>query len=294
MFATYTLQSPNYLLVSRHGAPVRWLGPGRHRLWGFGWSVEAVDLTALRQAITPSWVDLAPVGVVRQVTVTPFQRALVYVDGELQHVLEAGRYVFSCVDRELGVVTVDTREQELKVGGQEVMTADMVSLRLNLVVRYRVVDPVKLVHAAKDFSDLVYTQAQVAARRVVAGSALERLLSERNAASAEMLAAMVDVAADWGVEVLALELKDLVLPGELKSILNQVLEATKRAEANKIARREETAAMRSAANTARLLEANPTLMRLRELEALKELASEVDSVTVLAGGDVSEKLRFFT
>ncbi len=294
MYASYTLENPHRLLVSRHGEPRRWLGPGRHRLWGTGWTVAPVDLTALRQTLSPTWAELAPPGEVREVVVTPFQRSLVYVDGELQHVLEAGRYVLSCLDRQVGVVTIDTREQELKVSGQEVMSADMVTLRLNLVVRYRVVDPVVLVHAANDASALLYTQAQVSARRVVAGSRLERLLSERNAASAEMLAAMVEVAPAWGVEVLALELKDLVLPGELKSILNQVLEAEKRAEANKVARREETAAMRSAANTARLLEANPTLMRLRELEALKELAGEVGSVTLVAGSELGGKLGLFT
>ncbi len=79
-----------------------------------------------------------------------------------------------------------------------------------------------------------------------------------------------------------MDLKDVVLPGEMKTLLNQVIEAEKRAAANVILRREETAATRSLANTAKLLESNPTLLRLKELESWKEIAATVGNVTVVA------------
>ena len=77
--------------------------------------------------------------------------------------------------------------------------------------------------------------------------------------------------------------KDVILPGEMKTILNQVVEAEKRAQANLIQRREETAAMRSLLNTARLMDDNPTLLRLKELETLEKVTEKVDKLTVFGG-----------
>ena len=93
--------------------------------------------------------------------------------------------------------------------------------------------------------------------------------------------------AGWGAEVTSVDLKDLILPGEMKTILNQVIEAEKRAAANVILRREETAATRSLANTAKLLEQNPVLVRLKELESLERLAEKVGSVTVFTAPPIS-------
>ena len=81
-----------------------------------------------------------------------------------------------------------------------------------------------------------------------------------------------------GLEVSALGIRDLILPGDMKELMNRVMEARKAAEANLITRREETAALRSQANTAKLLADNPTLMRMRELEVLEK---------VVAGGKLS-------
>jgi regulator of protease activity HflC (stomatin/prohibitin superfamily) len=77
--------------------------------------------------------------------------------------------------------------------------------------------------------------------------------------------------------------KDVILPGEMKTILNQVVEAEKRAQANLIQRREETAATRSLLNTARLMEENRTLLRLKELETLEKVTEKIDKLTVYGG-----------
>ena len=79
-------------------------------------------------------------------------------------------------------------------------------------------------------------------------------------------------AGELGLEIVSVGVRDIILPGEMKDLMNKVTEAKKAAEANLIARREETAAMRSQANTAKLLADNPTLMRLRELEILEKIA----------------------
>jgi len=91
--------------------------------------------------------------------------------------------------------------------------------------------------------------------------------------------------ADFGIEVRSVGVKDVILPGDMKDILNKVVEAEKVAQANVIKRREETAATRSLLNTARLMEDNPTLMRLKELEVLEKVTEKVDKLTVFGGLD---------
>ena len=102
---------------------------------------------------------------------------------------------------------------------------------------------------------------------------------------------MVGKGAGWvGLEVTSLGLRDLILPGEMRALMNRVTEAKKAAEANLIARREETAAMRSQANTAKILEANPTLMKLRELEVLEKVANQSNLSVVLTESGLSDRV----
>src|SRR5260370_36647746 len=98
------------------------------------------------------------------------------------------------------------------------------------------------------------------------------------------------VAATIGLEVVSVGIRDIILPGEMKDLLNKVTEAKKAAEANLIVRREETAAMRSQANTAKLLQDNPTLMRLRELEVLEKVAATAKLNVVLGDKGLTERI----
>ena len=123
------------------------------------------------------------------------------------------------------------------------------------------------------------------ARRHVAGVTVDELLEKRRAARAAMLTELSSRGESLGVAIAGIDLKDVILPGEMKAIFNQVIAAQKRAAANVITRREETAATRSLANTARMLENNPTLLKLKELEALKEMASQIGELTVVATPD---------
>ncbi len=92
-----------------------------------------------------------------------------------------------------------------------------------------------------------------------------------------------------GLEIASVGIRDVILPGDMKELMNKVTEARKAAEANLIARREETAAIRSQANAARLLAESPTLMRLRELEVLEKIASAGKLSIVLGEKGAGEK-----
>lgn len=150
---------------------------------------------------------------------------------------------------------------------------DKVTLRLNAVVTYRVADAHKALSAADDARQALYREAQLALRAVIGARELDQFLADKDAVASELEVIVRQRVVASGLEVISLGIRDVILPGDMKDLMNKVTEAKKAAEANLIARREETAAMRSQVNTAKLLEGNPTLMRLRELEVLEKVAT---------------------
>ncbi len=215
---------------------------------------------------------------------------LEFVDGELGETLQPGAYAYWRGAAKVRVLHVDLREQAADISGQEIMTADKVSLRINALVTYRVVDPRAAVSASEDYQQALYRQAQLALREVVGTRELDTLLSDREAVAAELTGLLRQRVVSFGLKVAVLGIRDVILPGEMKELLNQVTEARKAAEAALITRREETAAMRSQANTARILESNPTLMRLRELEVLEKVAQDSQLSVVLGQSGLAEKV----
>jgi regulator of protease activity HflC (stomatin/prohibitin superfamily) len=207
---------------------------------------------------------------------------LLMVDGELREVLKPGFSAFWKYQRNLRVELVELRLQTMEVAGQEILTRDKVSLRVNLTALWQVTDAVKARATVSNFVDYLYKQLQFALREAVGTRTLDELLADKGAIDREVALATTELAVS-GLAVRSVGVKDIILPGEMKTILNQVVEAEKVAQANLIRRREETAATRSLLNTARLMEENPTLMRLKELESLERIAEKVDKITVYDG-----------
>jgi regulator of protease activity HflC (stomatin/prohibitin superfamily) len=274
-------------IVRIDGLPTSMLRPGRYLLWQERAEVtaEVFSTAALTTSIPETLWSLVPADLLKQVVVQTHERVVLLVDGVQTAVLEAGRYGLHAEGRTVANISVDMREQEVQIGGQEVMTADKVTLRVNLVARFRVTDAAKQFTAVVDVDDAIYTEVQLASRRRVATTRLDDLLEKRNQVSDLMFGDVAPRLAEWGVELVSLGLKDTVLPGEMKTILNQVIQAEKQAAASVILRREETAATRSLANTAKLLEQNPTLLRLKELESMERMAAQVGELTVVTSAD---------
>lgn len=186
---------------------------------------------------------------------------------------------------------VDRREQLLDVAGQEIMTSDKVTLRVNLAVTYRVTDPELALSSSNDAAQALYRAAQLALRAVVGQRSLDQLLADKDSATDELVAPLTARAKELGLALVGLGLRDVILPGDMKSILNQVIEAQKQSEANIIRRREETAAARSQANTAKLLAENPVLLRMKELEHVAQILSGSNATLVLGQGEITQQLR---
>jgi regulator of protease activity HflC (stomatin/prohibitin superfamily) len=205
--------------------------------------------------------------------VEPHHMGVLFIDGQFVDMLPPGRYAFWKNIAQVKFVQEDLRETMADIAGQEIMTADKVTLRMNAVVTYRVVDARQAVSTVEDAKQALYREAQLAVRAVVGARELDTFLVDRDAVARELEELLRQRVSEFGLEVVSVGVRDIILPGDMKDLMNRVTEAKKAAEANLIARREETAAMRSQANTAKLLESSPTLMRLRELEVLEKIAS---------------------
>lgn len=166
-------------------------------------------------------------------------RALWYENGVLVKILDAGRYKIPQEKRFWGLqrfpkvdfVLVDIRERDLTIKGQEILTADKVALRVSIVVQFRVLDPKAAVHQVENYEDRLYSDVQLAARRSLASMTLEDILTNRNKLSEDILADIKEIASNYGVTIIRADVKDLVFPGNLQQIMNQVLTAERLSEA---------------------------------------------------------------
>jgi len=219
------------------------------------------------------------------VQVPAFHAALLYVNGKLHAVLEAGAYAFWGFGRDLRVESVDLRLQVIEVAGQEILTKDKVPLRVNLNAGYRVTDVVTAFAKQAKPADFLYKELQFGLRAAMGTRTLDELLENKGVIDQVVAAHVARRVEGFGLEVDSVGVKDIILPGDMKTILAKVVEADKIALANVIRRREETAATRSLLNTARVMEDNPTALRLKELETLEKVTEKIDKISVFGGLD---------
>jgi len=273
------------------------IGPGLHALWTVFHDVrvERLSVTSAgarfqheaQEAIlgSPSalrWLDVT--------TVESGTAGVVFRDGRAVETLPPGRYAFWKGTGKTVVRAVDLRESAIDIAGQELMTSDKVTLRLNALVVVKAVDALRTLTAVEDARQALYRDAQLALRVVVGSRELDQLLADKDAAAEEALGMVRARATALGFEALRFGVRDVILPGDMKELLNKVTEARKAAEASLVTRREETAAMRSQLNTAKLIESSPTLMRLRELEVLEKVAQKANLTVVLGEQGLTDRV----
>lgn len=252
----------------------------------------------------------------REFLIKDTHRGLWYEDGKLTRVLAAGRYEIPPRRRwfqrlpTVECLLVDVRERELTIKGQEILTADKVAIRVSILVQFRVTDPRAAIHEVDSYVDRLYGDVQLAARRSLASMALEEILTNRNRLSEDILSDVTEAAHEYGVAIRRADVKDLIFPGNLQEIMNRVLaaerhseaqlveartraavaeiEARSRAEATRTEADAEAAAVRTKAEAesrayearieaAEALEGHPALVRMAELETLRDLARNANA-----------------
>jgi SPFH domain / Band 7 family len=228
-------------------------------------------------------LDPARSPMVAHALVEAHEAGLLFIDGKLTERLPAGRHAFWAVSRTVKIQKVDTRPTPLEVTAQEILTKDRVGIRVTLTAFTRIVDPEKAALAAGDVPNTIYRLVQFAIREAVAMRTLDEILAARDTIDRKTRAFVTERAGNLGVEIGGIGVKDEIPPGDVRELLNKVVEAERTAKANLIRRQEETAATRSLLNTARLMEDNPLLLRLKELEGLEKLVEKVGRIDLHAG-----------
>ena len=207
------------------------------------------------------------------------------INGKTTKTLQPWEYIFSQIHNDVRFTVYDTKLQNIDVSGQEILTKDKISIRLNVSINYYVTDIETFHTKFQSGYDYIYQKVQFMTRELASSKKLDELLELKNEASKELIDMLKSALADSGLQIEFVWIKDIILPWDMREIMNKVIEAEKKSQINMIQRRDETATTRSLLNTAKLLEDNPLLLRLKELETLENIIDKVGSVNVSNGLD---------
>jgi regulator of protease activity HflC (stomatin/prohibitin superfamily) len=288
LFEVVETKANELAIVRLDGRPVQVMTPWQVRVY---WKVATrVEVERIDVTVEPrvedrhlAMIDRARSPIVTEAVVENHEAGLLYVEGRLVERLAPGRHAFWNVGRKIEVKRLDLRPQAVEITAQEMLTKDRIALRVTLTAFRRIVDPERVVGAVPDVDAWLYRLVQFAIREAVAERTLDEVLAAKAALDEQLRAYVRARVADTGVEVTELGVKDVILPGEIRELVNKVVEAERVAKANLIRRQEETAATRSLLNTAKLMEENPLLLRLKELESLERLVEKVGRIDLHAG-----------
>jgi len=224
-------------------------------------------------------------------SVSEGETGLLFYNGEYQRSLSPGQYFFWRYNVNVSIRVVNMRLQQLEIPGQEILTSDKVGLRINFVCNYKITDPLSAITKLTDYTQQIYVHVQMALRTLVGRYRLDELLRHKDSIGEQVLTEIKTREQELYVNFESAGVKDIILPGEIRDIMNTVLIAEKSAQASVITRREETAATKSLLETARLMDENATLYKLKELEYLERICDRIGNISVDSGGGVVEGLR---
>ena len=290
------VEDQQLVMVFSQGNFYRLLTPGRYTFWNslVDYEFKVLDLSDINinKDIDKSILThnvLRPY--VRTFEVATFEKAVLIVDDVYERTLDSGTYYFWRNHQSIKIAKADLRQLQLEVAGQELLTKDKAMVRINFYAQYKVVDIETALLRNKDYEKQLYINLQLALRAYVGAYTLDELLAQKDEISKAILDEVKSQATKLGISVLNTGIRDVILPGDMKEIMNQVLIAQKKAQAHVITRREETASTRSLLNTAKLMEDNQMLFKLKEMEYVEKIADKIGEITLAGNGNVVEQLK---
>lgn len=252
--------------------------------------VVSMEETEMGAAVTRQMLSLIPGKYYTCVQVGEGETGLVYYDNVMQRQLTKGVYCFWNYTHNVTYTVLDMRQKELDIVGQEILTKDKIGIRMNVACMYKIRDAVEFTATISDLKGQLYSAAQLVIRAIVGNYRLDEIMEAKEQISGEIYEALKEREGMFCVTFLTAGIKDIILPGEIREIMNSVLVAEKTAQANVIARREEVASTRSLLNTAKLMDENRTLYKLKELEYLEKICEKVGDISVNGNAGIIEQL----
>lgn len=290
------VQDNELVLVLINGNLSRVLTAGRYLFWKNLVQYEFIQVDReqmeIGKEIKKAWFQSGIlINYLRVFEVEAYEKAVLLVDDRYVKTLNSGTYRFWRNDNTLKLGKADMRQVQLEIAGQELLTKDKAALRINFYTTYQVVNIERALLQNKDFEKQLYIAMQLALRAYVGGYTLDELLERKENLAEAVFDSIQEQAEKLGVKVLNCGIRDVILTGEMKEIMNQVLIAQKRAQANIITRREETASTRSLLNTAKLMEENEMLFKLKEMEYVEKIADKIGEISVSGNGSMVAQLK---
>lgn len=296
MLTVVDIQDNEIVLVYVNNNFKQVLTAGRHTYWNglIDYKFITVDFSDIN---IPKTIDKALYNnvalrqCIRVFEVATYEKAVMIVNDKYVETLEHGTYHFWRNDKTIKIAKADLRQLQLEISGQELLTKDKATVRINFYAQYKVENIEMALMHNKDYEKQLYITLQLALRAFVGGYTLDELLEQKETIASAVLQDVKVQANKLGVNVLHAGVRDVILPGDMKEIMNQVLIAHKKAQANVVTRREETASTRSLLNTAKLMEDNTMLFKLKEMEYVEKIAEKIGEITVSGNGNVIEQLK---
>lgn len=277
-----------FAMVLPHGMYAFWAMNEKHEF-------KIIDIQNPEACGIPEYIFAQiPTNYYIKLEVSEYQKARLFFNQKFVKLLDAGTYYFWRNNVRVDANLVDTRLTKLEITGQEIMTQDKVSLRINFVCNYKITDYVRILTEIDNYIEQLHVLAQLAIREYVGKNRLDDILANKEEMAEFIYNRLKEKEASLFLEISDAGVKDIILPGEIREIMNTVLIAEKRAQANVITRREEVASTRSLLNTAKLMEENKTLYQLKELEYIEKICEKVGNINLNGNGGMLSQLMSLT
>ena len=290
------IKDDELVLVSEKGILKQVLTAGTYTFWKSLVTYEFVRIdlskiyiTEVINKATLNHVLLKPY--IRTLEVAAYEKGVLLVDDVFVKTLDSGTYQFWKNSNTIKIAKADMRQLQLEIAGQELLSKDKAAIRINFYTQYKVTDIEKALLSNKDYEKQLYITMQLVLRAYIGIYTLDELLAQKESIADAVFDDVKKVATKLGVQVVNCGIRDVILTGEMKDIMNQVLIAQKRAQANIITRREETASTRSLLNTAKLMEDNEMLFKLKEMEFVEQIADKIGEITLSGNGGMIGQLK---
>jgi regulator of protease activity HflC (stomatin/prohibitin superfamily) len=207
-----------------------------------------------------------------------YERGVIFRLGRLLGAKGPGLFfIIPVVDR---MVKVDLRVVTLDIPAQEVITRDNVTVKVNAILFFRVLDPDKAIVAVEDYRRATFNIAQTTLRNVLGQSELDDLLANRDVINQKLQTIIDEHTEPWGVKVSIVEVKDVELPPGMQRAMAKQAEAEREKRAKIVHAQGEFAAAQQLAEAARLMSEQPAAIQLRYLQTLTEISVEKNSTII--------------
>lgn len=282
-------------ILKENGVVQKVLTDTEYLYWNV-WNRYEVELLDMREPemaarVCKAYLCQIPLKYYKKIEIQPGELGILYYDNQVVKELGTGTYYYWVYSKDVLCRIVDLKIRPLEITGQEILTADRIGVRINLMCTYKVVDPRTMIETIKNLENQIYACVQLVIREYVGRYRLDELLEQKEEISGFIFGRLKEVEKDYCIEFQNAGIKDIILPGEIRDIMNTVLVAERKAQANVITRREEVASTRSLLNTAKLMDENKTLYKLKEMECLERICAQVGNIQVGGGGALLEQLK---